>query len=140
MLRVVPVFFLSFVVSAFAQNTSAVTITSIADPSVGLAPESFAMATGTNLALQTVKARSVPWPTTLGDVDIQITDSAGIARMAGLIYVSSHTDQFSSAAGNRFRSSNSADRQQRRASDFAFRTSDFGFRTDSARRGWIAKG
>ena len=89
MLRVVPVFFLSFVVSAFAQNTSAVTITSIADPSVGLAPESFAMATGTNLALQTVKARSVPWPTTLGDVDIEITDSAGLARMAGLIYLSS---------------------------------------------------
>jgi hypothetical protein len=72
-----------------AQTTQQVTITSAASASVGLAPESLATATGMNLATGTATAQSVPWPTTLGGVTVQVTDSASMTRMAGLLFVSS---------------------------------------------------
>lgn len=72
---------------ALAQNASQVTITSIGSPTAGLAPESLAMAMGTNLATQTA-AGTPPWPTQLAGVEIQVTDSANVMRSAGLLYVS----------------------------------------------------
>ena len=74
--------------SAFAQGVQPLTITSAASTSAGLAPESLATAFGANLANQTAMAEATPWPTSLGGVVVQITDSAGVMRAAGLIYVS----------------------------------------------------
>jgi uncharacterized protein (TIGR03437 family) len=88
--------YLSSVVSA--QNAQ-LTITSAASVSAGLAAESLATAFGTNLALETTTAQSTPWPTALGGVVVQITDSAGIMRPAGLIYVSPHQINFQIPAG-----------------------------------------
>ena len=74
--------------SAFAQGVQPLTITSAASTSAGLAPESLATAFGANLANGTAMAEVTPWPTSLGGVVVQITDSAGVMRPAGLIYVS----------------------------------------------------
>src|ERR1700674_505663 len=82
-----------------AQTTQQVTITSAASASVGLAPESLATATGMNLATGTATAQSVPWPTTLGGVTVQVTDSASMTRMAGLLFVSSMQINFEVPAG-----------------------------------------
>src|SRR5260370_21089756 len=73
---------------AFAQGVQPLIITSAASTSAGLAPESLATAFGANLSNETAIAQSTPWPTSLGGVVIQITDSAGAMRRAGLIYVS----------------------------------------------------
>jgi uncharacterized protein (TIGR03437 family) len=78
---------LAFCFSSFALAQT-ITITSVASPSAGLAPESLAMAVGTGVAEQTARAQTQPWPTTLGGVQIQITDSASTTRPAGLLYVS----------------------------------------------------
>lgn len=69
----------------FAQP---VAIASAASSSAGLAPESLATVYGTNLATQTGMALATPWPTMLGGVTVQVTDSAAVSRSAGLIYIS----------------------------------------------------
>ena len=84
---------------AVAQSTQQITITSAASASVGLAPESLATATGMNLATQTAIAFTVPWPTTLGGVTIQVVDSASVSRPAGLLYVSPNQINFEVPAG-----------------------------------------
>jgi uncharacterized protein (TIGR03437 family) len=99
MLRTSIILLVSLLAPAFAQNTPPVTITSAADASVGVAPESLATATGMNLTMQSAKAVSTPWPTTLGDVTIQVTDSASMSRPAGLLFVSSTQINFQIPAG-----------------------------------------
>jgi uncharacterized protein (TIGR03437 family) len=84
---------------ALAQSNQPVTITSAASASVGLAPESLATATGMNLAMGTARAQSLPWPTTLGGVTIQVTDSASVPRLAGLLFVSPTQINFEIPAG-----------------------------------------
>jgi len=82
-----------------AQNGQPFTITSAASSSAGLAPESLAAALGANFTSQTGMALATPWPTMLGGVTIQVTDSAGIFRPAGLIYISPTQINFQIPAG-----------------------------------------
>ncbi len=49
---------------------------------------SFAAAYGANLSGTTATAEGTEFPTTLGGVSVSITDSAGVARQAGVQYVS----------------------------------------------------
>jgi uncharacterized protein (TIGR03437 family) len=71
-----------------AQSGNSVTITSAANATAGLAAESLATARGTGLASQTAAAMSLPFPTSLGGVRIQVVDSQFVSRDAGLIFVS----------------------------------------------------
>jgi uncharacterized protein (TIGR03437 family) len=83
----------SCLLTAFAQSNQIV-ITSAANGTVGVASEGLATAMGTNIASQTATAGSPPWPTTLGKVSIQVTDSASVTRPAGLIFVSPNQINF----------------------------------------------
>jgi uncharacterized protein (TIGR03437 family) len=49
---------------------------------------SLATVMGTDLAGQTATASSVPWPNMLGGVTMQVADSGGAIRSAGLLFVS----------------------------------------------------
>jgi uncharacterized protein (TIGR03437 family) len=93
------IFFVAFLAPLFAQNTPNVTITSATDSSIGVAPQSLATAIGMNLAMQSAAAVATPWPTTLGGVTIQVTDSASVSRAAGLLFVSSSQINFEIPAG-----------------------------------------
>jgi uncharacterized protein (TIGR03437 family) len=53
-----------------------------------LAPGSIASAFGTNLATQTAQSAGPP-PVSLAGVSVSVTDSAGVARQAGIFYISS---------------------------------------------------
>lgn len=59
-----------------------------ADSGYRIAPESIAVAYGQNLASSIAATASTTLPTTLGGVSVTVTDSAGVARPAGLFYVS----------------------------------------------------
>jgi uncharacterized protein (TIGR03437 family) len=59
-----------------------------ADGGYRLAPESIAVAYGTNLASATAQATGSTLPTTLGGVTVTVKDSAGVSRPASLFYVS----------------------------------------------------
>ena len=89
----------TFLASAFAQNTPPVTITSAANSSVGVAPGALATATGMNFSTQSAVAASTPWPTSLGGITIQMTDSASVARAAGLLFISPTLINFQVPAG-----------------------------------------
>lgn len=89
----------AFLAPALAQNTPPVTITSSANSSIGVAPASLATASGTNLTMQSAKAVATPWPTTLGGVTVQVTDSAGMPRAAGLLFISPTLINFQIPAG-----------------------------------------
>ena len=93
------VLFVALLGPALAQNTPTVTITSAADANIGVTPVSLATATGLNLTMQSATAVSTPWPTTLGSVMIQVTDSASVPRAAGLLFVSSGQINFEIPAG-----------------------------------------
>lgn len=67
--------------------TSASVVSSASNAS-GFAPNSLATFYGTGLATTTQAAGSSTLPTTLGGVTVQITDSAGTARLAPLYFVS----------------------------------------------------
>ena len=54
-----------------------------------LAPESLASAFGASLANSTVSATATPLPTTLGATQVSVTDSAGVTRLAPLVFVAS---------------------------------------------------
>jgi uncharacterized protein (TIGR03437 family) len=82
----------------FAQ-TNPVTITSAASTSTDLAASSLATATGSNLSSQTAQAASAPWPTSLGGVTVQVTDSGSVTRNAGLLFVSTGQINFQVPAG-----------------------------------------
>lgn len=68
------------------SNTS---VRSAAAPSSAVASGSIAAMFGANLASQTATSPVQPYPPTLGGVTLTVTDSAGVSRSAGLIYVSS---------------------------------------------------
>ena len=89
----------TFLAPVFAQNPPPVTITSAANASVGVAPASLATAAGMNLTMQSAVAVSTPWPTSLGGVTIQVTDSASVARAAGLLFISPTLINFQVPAG-----------------------------------------
>jgi uncharacterized protein (TIGR03437 family) len=57
------------------------------DFSAPVAPESIVASFGVNLASTTLVA-PLPWPTTLGGIQVRVTDSAGVARNAPIYYVS----------------------------------------------------
>ncbi len=52
------------------------------------APQAIVAAFGTNLSVGTAAAAEIPLPTTLSGTSVTVTDSAGVARPAGLYYVS----------------------------------------------------
>jgi uncharacterized protein (TIGR03437 family) len=56
-----------------------------------VAPEELVVLSGSNLSAQTVTADSllVAWPTSLGGVTVEVTDTDGISRLAPLQFVSS---------------------------------------------------
>ena len=53
-----------------------------------VAPDSIASAMGEGLAAGEVQAEGAALPTTLGGISVQLVDSAGTARLAGLYFVS----------------------------------------------------
>ena len=63
-------------------------VQSAAAPSAAVAPDSIASLYGSNLATGTAQAGSQPPPTSLGGINLNVTDSAGQTRAAPLIYVS----------------------------------------------------
>ena len=72
----------------FASVASAqVTVVSAASADVGIAPGSLAAAYGTNLSLQTAIA-SMPWPTMLAGIQVQISDKLLVAHSATVRSVS----------------------------------------------------
>jgi uncharacterized protein (TIGR03437 family) len=69
-----------------AQQLSVV---SAASPSAGVAADSLASVFGPSISTQTLAASSVPWPTMLGDITVvDVADSAGQTRMAGILFIS----------------------------------------------------
>jgi uncharacterized protein (TIGR03437 family) len=57
-------------------------------PVDSMAPDALASLYGSNLAADIASAQSQPPPTALGGVTVTVTDSAGVARNAPLLYVS----------------------------------------------------
>jgi uncharacterized protein (TIGR03437 family) len=75
------------------------TVTSAASYVSGsLAPEAIGTIFGTGLASSTATAATTPLPTSLGGVQVQVTDSAGVTRTAPLFYVSSTQVSFQNPA------------------------------------------
>jgi len=65
------------------------TVVSAADPTVGVAVDSLASVFGPAISTQTASASSPPWPTMLGDIPaVNIEDSAGTSRTAGILFIS----------------------------------------------------
>lgn len=71
----------------FAQSAEVTTV-SAADGSAIVAPDSIASSWGTNFTTQTVGAVNLPLPTTLGGLQVSITDSADAQANAGLYMAS----------------------------------------------------
>jgi uncharacterized protein (TIGR03437 family) len=63
-------------------------VTSSAASTSTVAPNSFATLFGSNLATTTATAAVIPLPLSLGGATLTVTDSAGAARPAGLVYAS----------------------------------------------------
>jgi uncharacterized protein (TIGR03437 family) len=63
-------------------------VQSAAAPNPAVTPESIASIYGSNLAATTQQANTQPPPPSLGGVTLTVTDSAGSARVAPLMYVS----------------------------------------------------
>jgi len=64
-----------------------------------LAAESIATAWGSDLAAGGVQAQVTPLPTSLGGVQVTVTDSGGVSRLAPLFYVSPSQINFQVPAG-----------------------------------------
>jgi uncharacterized protein (TIGR03437 family) len=68
---------------------SQITITNAASYySSNFAPDSWATAWGTSLSTSTLQASTTPLPTSLAGTTVQVTDAAGVQRLAPLNYVS----------------------------------------------------
>jgi uncharacterized protein (TIGR03437 family) len=91
-------FLLCLTSAAFAQG-SAITVTSAATNSTTVTAGSLATAMGTNLASGSATAQSIPWPTSLGGVTVQVRDSGNVMHPAGLLFVSSTQVNFQIPAG-----------------------------------------
>jgi len=83
-----------------AAAGGSLTITSAASYAAGtLAPEAIGTIFGTGLATGTTSATSDTLPTTLGNVQVQVKDSAGNTRNAPLFYVSPTQISFQNPSG-----------------------------------------
>ncbi len=72
-----------------STTAGALTVTSAASYAAGsLAPEAIGTLFGTALASGAASAPTIPLPTTLGGIQVQVTDSAGVTRNAPRLYVS----------------------------------------------------
>jgi uncharacterized protein (TIGR03437 family) len=72
-----------------AADPPAAVIVSAANPRAGVTADSLASVFGDHIATVTAAARSLPWPTSLGDIpSVSITDSAGKTFNALLLFVS----------------------------------------------------
>jgi uncharacterized protein (TIGR03437 family) len=81
-------------------SVAAVAATSAASFGAGsLAPEAIGALFGTGMASSTVAAEMIPLPTTLGGATVQVVDSAGMTRTAGLFYASPTQINFHVPAG-----------------------------------------
>lgn len=76
------------VVGASGQLVPRLAIGSAASGATTIAPDSIASAYGLDLTNKTESATSLPLPTTLGGIMVQVTDSLGATNGAGLIFVS----------------------------------------------------
>lgn len=86
--------------SSSTGGKGAVTSTSAASYAAGsLAAEAIGTLFGTGLSTNTASASTTPLPTTLGGVEVQITDSAGTTRSAPLFYVSPTQVSYQNPAG-----------------------------------------
>ena len=86
--------------SSSGGGSGPVTVASAASYSAGtLAPEAMGALFGSGLATSTVSASTDPLPTTLGGVQMQIKDTAGVTRNAPLFYVSPTQISFQNPAG-----------------------------------------
>lgn len=91
---------LSLTVPLDTQVAGTLTATSAASYVAGsLAPEAIGTLFGTGLASSTVSASTNPLPTTLGNVQVTVRDSAGSTRNAPLFYVSPSQITFLVPAG-----------------------------------------
>jgi uncharacterized protein (TIGR03437 family) len=86
--------------SSSTGGVSSVTATSAASYAVGsLAPEAIGTLFGSGLASTATAATTNPLPTTLGNVQVQITDISGTVRTAPLYYVSPTQISYQMPAG-----------------------------------------
>lgn len=77
-----------FTASAWATDPTPLTVTSAANPNVGITADSLASIFGGSISTVTMSAPA-PWPTSLGDVSVVlITDSTNKQTMAGILFVS----------------------------------------------------
>ena len=80
---------LSLLLCSVAPAQVALTLQNAASDAVGpVAPDSAVSAFALGLTTQTTFATTLPLPTTLGGVSVQVTDSLNTARPALLIFVS----------------------------------------------------
>src|SRR5713226_248433 len=79
---------------ATAQPPRSLAIINAASGADVIAPGSIASAFGRQVGASTVSATSLPLPTTLGGVSIDVTDSANALGMASLFYVSPNQINF----------------------------------------------
>jgi uncharacterized protein (TIGR03437 family) len=91
---------LSLTVPLDTSTTGTVAVTSAASYVAGsLAPEAIGTLFGTGLTSTTASASSTPLPTTLGGVQVLVTDSAGTTRTAPLFYAAPTQVNFENPAG-----------------------------------------
>ena len=78
---------------------SGIVVLSAATGSAAVSTESIASLYGANLTSVTAVAGVVPLPTTLGAISVQVSDSAGVSRLAPLFYSSPTQINFEIPAG-----------------------------------------
>jgi uncharacterized protein (TIGR03437 family) len=81
-------YILPYWMARYYGTIGAVEVQSAAAPNGAVAPDSIASIYGSNLAAVTAQAMTQPLPASLGGVTLTVTDSAGVARSAALMYVS----------------------------------------------------
>ena len=74
--------------AAQAQLVPRLAVGSAASGATTIAPDSIASAYGLDLTSQTQSATSLPLPTSLAGITVQVTDSMGAMNLAGLIFAS----------------------------------------------------
>jgi uncharacterized protein (TIGR03437 family) len=88
------------VVGASGQLVQTFTNVSAASGNATLAPDAVVTAMGIAFPVaQPATAQSVPLPTSLGGISVQVVDSAGTARLAGLYYASATQINYVMPAG-----------------------------------------
>jgi len=78
----------SLLFAAAIHAQTSLTVLSSANWTAPVAPYSLDSAFGSNLSSQTAAVTGLPLPITLGGVSVEVSDSAGMAQSAGLLFVS----------------------------------------------------